>query len=56
MGLLVFMALLLLAEPDFGAASVLFLTGFGILFIAGARLRYVAVAAAARRRRAWRCS
>ena len=38
-GLLVFMALLLLAEPDFGAASVLFITGFGILFMAGARLR-----------------
>src|SRR5215510_9766680 len=47
MGLLVFIALLLLAEPDFGAASVLFITGFGVLFIAGARLRYVAVAAAA---------
>jgi cell division protein FtsW len=47
MGLLVFMAMLLLAEPDFGAASVLFLTGFGILFIAGARLRYVLLAAAA---------
>jgi cell division protein FtsW len=45
--LLVFVALLLLAEPDFGAASVLFITGFGVLFIAGARLRYVAVAAAA---------
>ncbi|MEO8017538.1 MAG: putative lipid II flippase FtsW [Pseudomonadota bacterium] len=45
-GLLVFMALLLLAEPDFGAASVLFVTGFGILFIAGARLRYVLLAAA----------
>jgi cell division protein FtsW len=45
--LLVFMALLLLAEPDFGAASVLFLTGFGMLFMAGARLRYVAMAAAA---------
>ncbi len=44
-GLLVFMALLLLAEPDFGAATVLFLTGFGILFIAGARLRYVLAAA-----------
>jgi cell division protein FtsW len=43
--LLVFVALLLLAEPDFGAASVLFLTGFGILFMAGARLRYVAMAA-----------
>jgi cell division protein FtsW len=46
-GLLVFMALLLLAEPDFGAASVLFITGFGILFVAGARLRYVLMAAAA---------
>src|SRR5687767_14783554 len=46
-GLLMFMALLLLAEPDFGAASVLFLTGFGILFIAGARLRYVLMAAVA---------
>ena len=42
-----FVALLLLAEPDFGAASVLFITGFGILFIAGARLRYVLMAAAA---------
>jgi cell division protein FtsW len=47
MGLLGFVALLLLAEPDFGAASVLFLTGFGILFIAGARLRYVILGAAA---------
>jgi cell division protein FtsW len=46
-GLLVFVALLLLAEPDFGAASVLFLAGFGILFVAGARLRYVLLAAAA---------
>jgi cell division protein FtsW len=45
-GLLVFMALLLLAEPDFGAATVLFLTGFGILFMAGARLRYVIAFAA----------
>lgn len=47
MGLLSFVALLLLAEPDFGAASVLFVTGFGILFIAGARLRYVLMGAAA---------
>ena len=41
---------LLLAEPDFGAATVLFATGFGLLFLAGARLRYVlgmTVAAAA---------
>jgi cell division protein FtsW len=44
-GLLVFVALLLLAEPDFGAASVLFITGFGMLFMAGARLRYVLIAA-----------
>ncbi len=34
-------ALLLLIEPDFGAATVLFATGFAVLFIAGARLRYV---------------
>jgi cell division protein FtsW len=39
--LLSLMGLLLLGEPDFGAASVLMLTGFGVLFIAGARLRYV---------------
>ena len=32
---------LLLGEPDFGAATVLFATGFGVLFLAGARLRYV---------------
>lgn len=41
LGLLVLVAALLLAEPDFGAATVLFATGFGMLFIAGARLRYV---------------
>src|SRR6185369_989678 len=41
LGLLVLVGGLLLAEPDFGAATVLFATGFGILFIAGARLRYV---------------
>jgi cell division protein FtsW len=41
MFLLGFVALLLLAEPDFGAASVLLITGFGVLFVAGARLRYV---------------
>ena len=51
LGLLALIAALLLGEPDFGAASVLFATGFGMLFLAGARLRYVlvltAVAAAA---------
>ncbi len=35
-------ALLLLAEPDFGAATVLVVTGFGLLFLAGAQLRWVA--------------
>jgi cell division protein FtsW len=41
LGLLAVACLLLLAEPDFGAATVLFAAGFGILFLAGARLRYV---------------
>jgi cell division protein FtsW len=41
LALLGFVSLLLLAEPDFGAATVLFATGFGLLFLAGARLRYV---------------
>jgi cell division protein FtsW len=33
--------LLLYFEPDFGAAAVLFATAFGLLFMAGARLRWV---------------
>lgn len=41
LGLLFCVSALLLAEPDFGAATVLFATGFGLLFLAGARLRYV---------------
>lgn len=40
-GLLGVAALLLLLEPDFGAATVLFATGFSVLFVAGARLRHV---------------
>jgi cell division protein FtsW len=32
---------LLLLEPDLGAATVLFVTGFGVLFLAGAQLRWV---------------
>src|ERR1700685_1642046 len=40
-GLLTVAAFLLLCEPDFGAATVLFATGFAVLFVAGARLRYV---------------
>jgi cell division protein FtsW len=41
LGLLACFGVLLLAEPDFGAATVLFATGFGLLFLAGARLRWV---------------
>jgi len=41
LGLLACAGVLLLAEPDFGAATVLFAAGFGLLFLAGARLRYV---------------
>jgi cell division protein FtsW len=41
LALLLAVAVLLLAEPDFGAATVLFATGFALLFLAGARLRYV---------------
>jgi cell division protein FtsW len=41
LALLVAAGTLLLAEPDLGAATVLFATGFGVLFLAGARLRYV---------------
>jgi cell division protein FtsW len=40
LGLLGVAGILLLAEPDFGAATVLFATGFGLLFVAGARLRW----------------
>ncbi len=42
LGILLVFFVILLAEPDFGAATVLFVTGFGVLFLAGARLRYVA--------------
>jgi cell division protein FtsW len=41
LSMLALMCLLLLLEPDFGAASVLFATGFGLLFLAGAQLRWV---------------
>ncbi len=41
LGLLFAVSVLVLVEPDFGAATVLFATGFGLLFLAGARLRYV---------------
>jgi cell division protein FtsW len=40
-GLLTVAAVFLLLEPDFGAATVLFATGLAVLFVAGARLRYV---------------
>jgi cell division protein FtsW len=42
-GVLVVTGVALLLEPDFGAATVLFATGFSVLFVAGARLRYVAL-------------
>ena len=45
--LLVCVGALLLAEPDFGAATVLFATGFALLFLAGAKLRYVILMTAA---------
>jgi len=38
---------LLLVEPDFGAAAVLFATAFGLLFLAGAQLRWVVISIAA---------
>jgi cell division protein FtsW len=41
LGLLVAVGALLLVEPDFGAATELFATGFALLFLAGARLRWV---------------
>jgi cell division protein FtsW len=41
LGVLAAFFVLLLVEPDFGAATVLMATGFGVLFVAGARLRYV---------------
>jgi cell division protein FtsW len=41
LGLLVLIAVLLLAEPDFGAACVLFVTGFGVLVLAGAQWRWI---------------
>jgi len=43
LGLLAVFGVLLVLEPDLGAATVLFVTGFGLLFIAGARLRWVLV-------------
>ncbi len=47
LGMLGVFFVLLQAEPDFGAASVLFCTGFGVLFLAGARMRYVLLLAVA---------
>jgi cell division protein FtsW len=41
LAVLTLLAGLLLLEPDFGAAVVLVATGFGVLFVAGARLRDV---------------
>jgi cell division protein FtsW len=41
LGVVLVAGILLLAEPDFGAAVVLFATAFGVLFLAGAQLRWV---------------
>jgi len=41
LGVTFLFCILLLMEPDFGAAAVLFATAFGLLFIAGAQLRWV---------------
>ena len=41
LGVLALAVLLLLLEPDMGAATVLFATGFALLFLAGAQLRWV---------------
>ena len=43
LGLTSLFCAVLLFEPDFGAATVLFMTAFGLLFLAGARLRWVLV-------------
>jgi cell division protein FtsW len=42
-GVLAGAAVLLLAEPDFGAATVLMATGFAVLFLAGVRVLYLIV-------------
>ena len=42
-GVLGVAAVLLLMEPDFGATTVLVASGLAVLFVAGARLRYVIV-------------
>jgi cell division protein FtsW len=44
MALLAALAVLLLLEPDFGAATVLMVSGFALLFLAGAQLRWVLAA------------
>jgi cell division protein FtsW len=45
LALLVAAAILLLLEPDFGAATVLLATGLGLLFVAGVKLRHFFVLA-----------
>jgi cell division protein FtsW len=42
LGVLMGAALLLLLEPDFGAATVIMATGLGLLFLAGVKLRHFA--------------
>ncbi|HLS82910.1 MAG TPA: putative lipid II flippase FtsW, partial [Steroidobacter sp.] len=40
LGMLLFAAALLLLQPDFGAATVLTVSGLGVLFVAGVKLRH----------------
>jgi cell division protein FtsW len=42
-GVLAAAAMLLLLEPDFGAASVLMATGLAVLFLAGVRIRHLLI-------------
>jgi cell division protein FtsW len=42
-GLLFLAAVLLLVQPDFGAAAVLLVTGLAVLFLAGARLHHLLI-------------
>jgi cell division protein FtsW len=46
LGMLSLLSALLLVEPDFGAATVLLVTGFGLLFLAGSQMRWVLAALA----------
>jgi cell division protein FtsW len=46
LGVLALASVLMLLEPDMGAATVMMVTGMGMLFLAGVRLRHFAVVSA----------